>query len=390
MDIENLSKWAKIKGIDMLGAGDFTHPEWLKELKEKLKEKQYGIYFHNGVNYILSTEVSNIYFKNGRVRKIHNIIIAPSLAIAEEINKILSEYGSLASDGRPILSLECEKMMKLLRKISKDIMFIPAHIWTPHFSLFGSNSGFDTIKECFEDEAGFITALETGLSSNPPMNWRLSSLDKYTLVSNSDAHSPPKIGREANVFKEEVSYKELKEILEKKDKEKFMYTVEFFPQEGKYHWDGHRKCEARLSPKESAKINYRCPNCGKKLTVGVMNRVERLADRPEDFVSESAPTYKSLVPLIEIIAEAMGVGKEALGAEREYNALIQRLGSEFDILLFIPKEEILEKCPPKIAKGIINVREGRVKILPGYDGVYGKIEIFDKDDKKEEKQLTFF
>lgn len=390
MDIENLSKWAKIKGIGMLGTCDFTHPEWLKELKEKLVEKEYGIYSHNAINYILSTEVSNIYFKNGRIRKIHNIIIAPSFVIVEEINKMLSEYGSLKSDGRPILSLECDKMMKALRRISQDIMFIPAHIWTPHFSLFGSNSGFDSIEECFEDETKYITALETGLSSAPPMNWRLSSLDKYTLVSNSDAHSPSRMGREANVFKQEIGYKELKEILEKKDKEKFMYTVEFFPQEGKYHWDGHRKCEARLSPKESAKINYRCPNCGRRLTVGVMNRVEHLADRPENFVLESAPGYRKLVPLVEIIADAMGVGKESIGAEREYNSLIQGLGSEFEILLFILKEELLEKCPPKIAKGIINVREGRVNVLPGYDGVYGKIEIFDKEDKKEEKQLTFF
>ncbi len=390
MDVENLSKWAKIKGIGLLGTSDFTHPRWLKELKEKLAEEEYGIYSHNGVDYILSAEVSNIYFKNGKVRRIHNVMIAPTFAVVDEINKVLSPYGALDSDGRPILSLECERMVKALRKISRDIMIIPAHIWTPHFSLFGSNSGFDSIEECFEDEAANITALETGLSSDPPMNWKLSSLDRYALVSNSDAHSPSKIGREANVFKEKVGYKELKEILEKKDKERFMHTVEFFPQEGKYHWDGHRKCEARLSPKESANVNYRCPHCGRKLTIGVMNRVEKLADREEGFVPENASGYKSLIPLVEIIADALGVGKDTIGAEREYNTLIQRLGSEFDILLFMPKEKILEKCPPKIAKGIINVREGRVNILPGYDGVYGKIEIFDKDGKKDEKQLTFF
>jgi uncharacterized protein (TIGR00375 family) len=390
MDIDNLSKWAKIKGISMLGTGDFTHPEWLKELKNKLIEKEYGIYSHNGVNYILSTEVANIYFKNGKVRRIHNIIIAPSLAMVDEINKMLSDYGSLEADGRPIFSLECEKMMKSLRKISHDIMLIPAHIWTPHFSLFGSNSGFDSIDECFEDEAGNVTALETGLSSDPPMNWRLSSLDRYVLVSNSDAHSPSKIGREANVFKEKVGYKELKEILKNKDKEKFMYTIEFFPEEGKYHWDGHRACKARLSPKESAKINYRCPSCGRRLTVGVMNRVERLADRKEGFVLESSPGYKSLVPLVEIIADALGVGKDSMGAEREYNLLIQRLGSELDILIFISEEEILDKCPLKIANGIINVRKGRLNILPGYDGVYGTIEIFGKEETKGEKQLTFF
>ncbi len=390
MDVEHLSKWAKIKGIGLLGTGDFTHPQWLRELKEGLESKEYGIYTRNGVDYILSAEVSNIYFKNGKVRKIHNVIIAPSFKVVDEINGLLAPYGNLESDGRPMLSLECDKMVRGLAKIDSDIMIIPAHIWTPHFSVFGSNSGFDSIEECFEDQIRNITALETGLSSDPPMNWRLSSLDRYTLVSNSDAHSPSKIGREANVFSRKVGYKELKEVLEKKDKERFLYTVEFFPEEGKYHWDGHRKCEARLAPKESAQINNRCPSCGKKLTIGVMNRVEQLSDREEGFVLGSAPGYRRLIPLIEIIADAMGVGKESLGAEREYNTLIQRLGSEFDILLSLSKEEIQQKCPAKIAKGIINVREGRVSVLPGYDGVYGKIEIFDRDDKTEEKQLTFF
>ncbi|MDP3789774.1 MAG: endonuclease Q family protein [Candidatus Omnitrophota bacterium] len=390
MDIENLSRWAKIKGIDMLGTGDFTHPSWLKELKEKLAEKEYGVYSYKGIDYILSTEVSNIYFKNGKVRKIHNIIIAPSFEIVNEINRMLGEYGTLESDGRPILSLECDKMARALRKISREIMIIPAHIWTPHFSLFGSNSGFDKIEECFEEEISAVTALETGLSSDPKMNWRLSLLDKHTLVSNSDAHSPAKIGREVNVFREKADYRELKDILTKKDKERFLYTVEFFPEEGKYHWDGHRACEARLSPEESKNVNYRCPHCGKKLTIGVMNRVEHLADRPENFVPETAPGYRNLVPLIEIIADSMGVGKESIGAGREYHSLIQRLGSEFHILLYMPKEEILEKCPPAIAAGIINVREGRVRILAGYDGVYGTIEIFAEGSKKEDKQLTFF
>lgn len=390
MDIENLSKWAKMKGVGLLGTGDFTHPEWLKELKNKLAEKEYGIYDHNGIDYILSTEVSNIYFKNGKVRKIHNMISAPSFAVADEVNKMLAAYGTLASDGRPILSLECDKMANYLKKISDEIILIPAHVWTPHFSLFGSNSGFDAIEECFGTETGFIAALETGLSSNPPMNWRWSALDRFSLVSNSDAHSPSKIGREANVFKDKIGYKELRNILRARDKEKFLYTIEFFPEEGKYHWDGHRKCGARLSPKEAAKINYRCPTCGRKLTIGVMNRVEHLADRQEGFVLENVPGYRSLIPLIEIIANSMGIGKDSVGAEREYYSLMQRAASEFDILLFMPEEEILDKCPPKIAKGIINVRKGRVNILPGYDGEYGKIEVFAKDDKKEEKQLTFF
>lgn len=390
MDVENLSKWAKIKGINMLGTGDFTHPAWFKEIKEKLTEKEHGVYGYNGVDYILSAEVSNIYFKKGKVRKIHNIIMAPSFGVVDEISKLLGEYGSLESDGRPILSLECDKMARMLRKISREIMIIPAHIWTPHFSLFGSNSGFDNIEECFEEETAIVTALETGLSSDPGMNWRLSSLDKYSLVSNSDAHSPAKIGREANVFKDKIGYRELKDILTKKDKERFLYTIEFFPEEGKYHWDGHRNCEARLSPKESKNVNYRCPHCGKKLTIGVMNRVEHLADRPEGFVLEKTPGYRNLVPLIEIIADSMGVGKESIGAAREYHSLIQRLGSEFHILLYMPRDEILEKCPPAIASGIMNVREGRVCVLAGYDGVYGTIEIFAEGSKKTDKQLTFF
>jgi len=389
MDIGHLSEWARIKGINMLGTGDFTHPEWLKELKENLEESEYGIYTHKGIDYVLSAEVSNVYFKNGRVRKVHNVLIAPSFAVAEDINKMLSEHGRLEADGRPTLSLECDKMVKALLKISGDIMIIPAHIWTPHFGALGSNSGFDRIEECFGGECIHITALETGLSSNPPMNWRLSALDKYSLVSNSDAHSPSKIGREANVFDKKIGYKELRDALRKKDKKRFMYTIEFFPEEGKYHWDGHRKCGARLSPEEAAKINYRCPTCGKKLTIGVMNRVGQLADRPEGFTPEDAPGYKSLIPLVEIIADAMEVGRESVAVGREYNALIRRLGSEFGILLFIPKEEIMEKCPPKIARGVINAREARVSVVPGYDGVYGKITIFDPGDK-EEKQLTFF
>ena len=390
MDIDHLSKWAAIKGIGMLGTGDFTHPDWLKELKEKLSEKEYGVYTHGGIDYILTVEVSNIYFKNGKVRKVHNVIMAPSFEVVAEANRMLAEYGTLESDGRPILSVECDRMARELRRISPDIMLIPAHVWTPHFGVFGSNSGFDTIEECYEGESENITALETGLSSDPPMNWRWSALDRYTLVSNSDAHSPAKIGREANVLREKAGYRELRDILKNKDKDRFMYTVEFFPQEGKYHWDGHRKCEVRLSPAESSKVDYRCPTCGRKLTVGVMNRVERLSDRPEGFVSENSPGYRSLIPLIEIVADSMGVGKESVGAEREYNSILQRLGSEFDVLLFKTKDELLEKCPPRIAKGIMNVREGRVSILPGYDGVYGKIEVFAGEDKKEEKQLTFF
>ena len=390
MDIENLSNWAGLKGVNLLGTADFTHPDWLRELKNKLEKVEYGIYRHKGIFYMLTSEVSNIYFKSGRVRKIHNIIFTPSFEIVDEINKFLSRYGNLYSDGRAILRIESDKMVKGLGKISKDIFVVPAHIWTPHFSLFGANSGFDSIEECFEDVTDKIYALETGLSSDPQMNWRWSALDRFSLISNSDAHSPSKIGREANVFKEKFGYKELIEILKTKNKEKFLYTVEFFPQEGKYHWDGHRKCNAGLAPQESKNLNYRCPKCGAKVTVGVMHRVEELGDRNEGFVLENAPSYKNLVPLIEIIASALKVGTETQSAQREYNALINKFGSELKVFLETPEKMIEGECPPKIAAGILNVKRGNVEIIPGYDGVYGKVNVYKGGEEKKEKQLELF
>jgi len=390
MDIENLSKWAKIKGIALMGTGDFTHPEWLKELKDKLEPVEYGIFKHSGIYYILTTEAANLYFKSGKSRKVHNVIFAPSFEIVQEINKYLRAFGDLKVDGRPMLDLDCEKMVKALSGISPDIFVVPGHIWTPWFSLFGSNSGFNDVEECFGQETDKVFALETGLSSDPAMNWRWSKLDRFSLVSNSDSHSPSRIGREANVFKERFTYKGLVEILKKKDKDKLLFTVEFFPEEGKYHWDGHRDCKARLSPKEARKINLRCPVCSRRITVGVMHRLEDLADRPEGFALDSGIPFKNLVPLDEIIAEAMGIGKESVGVNREYNSLIQRLGNEFDILLEIPDEELLKNCNPRIAKGILKVRKGEVETLPGFDGEYGKVKIFREGEKEEgEKQLSF-
>jgi len=390
MDVENLSKWAKIKGVSLLGTGDFTHPDWLAELKVKLEPVEHGIFKHNNIYYMLTGEVSNIYFKSGKSRKIHNIIFAPGFEAAREINKYLKGFGNLKSDGRPTLDLECDKMVKALSGIDPDIFVVPGHIWTPWFSLFGSNSGFDAIEDCFGSETGKIFALETGLSSDPAMNWRWSKLDAFSLISNSDSHSPSRIGREANVFKEKFTYKGLIEILKKKDKEQFLFTVEFFPQEGKYHWDGHRNCNARLSPAEARKINERCPVCGRHITVGVMHRLEALADRQEGFVLESGPTFKNLIPLDEIIAEAIGIGKETAGVQREYNTLIQRLGNEFAILLEIPEEKIIKSCSPKIARGILKARKGEVEVLPGYDGEYGKVKILKDEEGKGEKQLSFF
>ena len=391
MDIKTLVKWSKIKGISMMGSGDFTHPIWLSELKNNLGKAERGVYLYDGIYFVLTAEVSNIYFKAGRTRKVHNLIFAPSFEIVEEINDILSGYGDLLSDGRPILSLECDKMVKLLSAIDPDIFFIPAHAWTPHFSIFGSNSGFDSAEECFEEQTPKIFSIETGLSSDPAMNWRWSKLDRFCMTSNSDAHSPSKIGREANVFSEKVNYSDIIKILKAKDKTRLLYTVEFFPEEGKYHWDGHRNCKARLSPEEARKIDNICPVCGKRMTIGVMHRVEAMADRKEGFALNTSPSYKRAVPLAEIIGAALDIGPDSLTVEKEYFRLIKNLGSEFNILFDLPDKVLMEACPPKIAKGIINVRSGNIEITPGYDGEYGKLKIFKEgEDAGGEKQLSFF
>jgi len=390
MEIPSLTKWAKIKGISLLGTGDFTHPLWLAELKEKLTDEGGGLYSYGGVYFMLTAEVSNIYFKAGRTRKVHNIMVAPDFKVVDEINKCLSGYGSLSSDGRPIISLECEKMAKMLFAIEPELLIIPAHAWTPHFSIFGSNSGFDSPEECFEEQTKEIFSIETGLSSDPAMNWRWSKLDRFSLTSNSDSHSPSKIGREANVFKEKIDYKALRQILKTKDKARFLYTIEFFPEEGKYHWDGHRVCKARLSPDEAKKINNKCPVCGKNITVGVMHRLEALADRKEGYISDASPSFKSVIPLAEIIGEALGVGPDSMAVEKEYSQLIRNFGSEFKMLLDTPEEELRQMCPPRIFKGIINMRNGSVEKTPGYDGEYGKIRVFKEGEEKSEKQLSFF
>jgi len=391
MDVPHLVQWARHKGVTLLGSGDFTHHLWLEELRHYLEPlPKKGLFVYNGVRFILSVEVSNIFSQNGKVYRVHNVIMVPSLKMAKEVNKMLSFHGNLSSDGRPIFGMSCKQLTKELFGISDDIMFIPAHIWTPWFSVFGSNSGFDSLEEAFDEYTDKITALETGLSSDPAMNWRLSALDRYSLVSNSDAHSPQRIGREANIFDCELNYWEIKKVLETKDVSKFLYTVEFFPEEGKYHYDGHRNCHIRLHPKETKKNNGICPVCGKPLTKGVLYRVEELADRPEGFIPENATGYKSLVPLDEIIAETKGMDKKSKTVEREYMRLIDEFGSEFNLLVNIPEGELFSKLPPRIAEGIKHVREKQLKVLPGFDGEYGTIKIFDEEDKKEKQQMTLF
>ena len=399
MDVENMARWCKIKGITIVGTGDFTHPVWLRELKAKLKPTDRGLYTHGGISFMLTVEVSNIYPQGGRLRKIHNIILCPSFEMAERINAVLGRFGSLMADGRPTLTLPSDKMVEYLMEISRDCMVVPAHAWTPWFSLFGSNSGFDSLEECFGDQTRHIYAVETGLSSDPPMNWRLSQLDRVVLVSNSDAHSPAKLGREANVFDAEPDYYELMRIIREKDTSKLLYTVEFFPEEGKYHYDGHRNCNARLTPQEAKARGNRCPVCGRPVTVGVIHRVEDLADREEGYVPEGVAPYRNLIPLEEIIAEAVGAQVGTSAVREEYFKLCAQLGNEFAVLLDVSLEDLARHTTPRIVEGVRRVREGQVEIKPGYDGVYGEIRIFGETpataaepEKKEEEpaQISLF
>lgn len=384
MDFSNLDRWAKIKGLKVLGTGDFTHPLWFKEIKNKLSPAEPGLFWLKNskgrsldhTRFILTSEISCIYSRGGRIRKIHVIIFAPSIKVVEKINKSLGKIGNLKSDGRPILKLDVRELMKVVLNIDKNCLIVPAHIWTPWFSLFGSKSGFDSLKECFGEYTKNIYAVETGLCSNPSMNWRLSQLDKVALISNSDAHSLSKIGREANVFNAELSYAGIADALKSKDNKKFLCTVEFFPEEGKYHYDGHSKCRLSFKPQESKKYNNICPKCGKPLVIGVLNRAEELANRPEGFVPKNVVPFKSIVSLEKVIAESIGASIFSKEVEKHYNNLIKHIGSELEVLLEATEKEIKDKSLPKIAEGIIKMRQGKVLVEPGYDGIYGRIKIF--------------
>lgn len=392
MDVIHIAEWAKLKGATLMGSGDFTHHLWLEELKHSLEELGNGLYKYQGVHFILTAEISSIYSKNNKCYRIHNLIFSPSFKTTDKINTALSKVGNLASDGRPILGLDAAELARIVFDIDENCIIVPAHIWTPWFSVFGSMSGFDRIEDCFEDQTPKIFALETGLSSDPGMNWRLSKLDKFTLISNSDAHSPQKIGREANVFNCELDYKAIREALKTKDKERFLYTIEFFPEEGKYHFDGHRLCGVNFSPEETKKHNGKCPKCGKPVTVGVMSRVDVLADRMQGYVPTNSIPFKNLIPLDEIIADAKGIAKTSVAVEREYRNAIAKFGTEFDILLRATGEELRKNLSPKVAEGVLRVRQGKVKLIPGFDGEYGKISIFGDEERKTEgeKQLTLF
>jgi len=393
MSPEGLWAWAQMKGVTVIGTGDFTHPGWLAELQNKLDGPGDGLLtlkqsFRTGdvpascsadVRFLLTAEISCIYRKHGRTRKVHALLFAPDFAAAQRINAALAKVGNLAADGRPILGLDARDLLRIALDASPDAMLVPAHAWTPHFSVFGAASGFDSLDECFEDLTPHIHAIETGLSSDPPMNWRLSALDRLTLLSNSDAHSPAKIGREASIFDTELSYAAMMDAV--RTKSGFAGTIEFFPEEGKYHFDGHRDCGVRLSPKETDKAGAVCPLCGGTVTIGVMHRVGKLADREEGFRPAGAPPFHSLIPLQELIAETLGVGAASRKAARLHRTLLEQLGNELAILMDAPLDGIERAGSPLLREAVARMRAGRVRIAPGFDGEYGSIGIFDEAER---------
>lgn len=400
---EYLDLWARRKGIGMLGSGDFTHPAWRQELREKLVCGEDGLYVlkedlrlndktAGGTNcprFVISGEISSIYKKNGKVRKVHNVILLPGLEEAERLAQKLETIGNIHSDGRPILGLDSRNLLEITLEICPKAIFIPAHIWTPHFSMFGAFSGFDTIEECFEDLAPYIRAFETGLSSDPPMNWRLSALDRLQMISNSDAHSPSKLGREANLLDSEMSYEGLYGAVQ--EGRGLAGTIEFFPEEGKYHFDGHRKCHLCLSPREAEKYDGKCPVCGKKLTMGVSHRIEQLADRDEGFIRHRAKPFESLVPLPEVIAASAGCSAASKKVQNQYEDMLMKLGTEFSILREIPEADIQKKAGYLVAEGIRRLRQGKVQRFPGFDGEYGVIKLFEPSELEAmDGQMSMF
>ncbi|MCX8197866.1 MAG: endonuclease Q family protein [Candidatus Micrarchaeota archaeon] len=388
MDLESLSQWAKLKGIGIVGTGDFTHPEWFSELEKKAIETDLGFLEHEKTLFCLSSEVSCVYSQDGKTRRIHLVILSPSLEVAAQINEALGKRGNLRADGRPTFGMGAAEMCELVFEVSEKNLVVPAHAWTPWFSLFGSASGFDSIKECFGEYEKKIYAIETGLSSDPAMNWRLSQLDNLQLLSNSDSHSPEKIGREANVFElDRITYDELYDAIRHKEKRKLACTYEFYPEEGKYHFDGHRACKVSFSPQQTKEHKGICPVCKKPLTIGVMSRVEQLADRPAGFVPKNAVPFESLVPLKELLGEALGKKPSSQAVDEMYFRLVRQFGSEL-AALHAEKKEVEKAAGRRVAEALRRVEEGRVRKIAGYDGEYGKIIIFWEGEPAEDKQTT--
>ena len=383
MSIPEIARYSKIKGLNLVGTGDFTHPQWLKEINETLTPEQDTDLFKltnnadSPIRFMLTTEVCTIFDYKGESKKVHHVILTPNMETAVQINESLKHFGDLASDGRPILNMTAPQLVEQVMAVSSENMIFPAHAWTPWFSIFGAFSGFDTIEDCYQDMTKHIHALETGLSSDPAMNWRLSNLDRFTLVSNSDCHSfwPWRIGREANVFElEKFTYQQVTGAIKSNDPARFKFTIETDPAYGKYHWTGHRNCKVSLAPQEAIKFNNVCPVCRRKLTKGVEQRVEELADRPMNFKREGAPGFLRLLPLSEIIAAVLGTGSPSTQAVwKNYNLLVEKFGDEYTVLIDTPMDALAKVVDAPIAEAIVKVRNGTVKVTPGYDGVYGQI-----------------
>jgi len=383
--IQNLEKYARLKGLNLLGTGDFTHPKWLAELKNELKEDGSGtLTSKSGFNFVLQGEISNIYTQDGKARRVHTLLFARNFEIVEQINAALLKKGRLDYDGRPIFGFSCIELVEMMKEIDDDIEIIPAHAWTPWYGIFGSMSGFDSVEECFKEYSNKIHAVETGLSSDPAMNWRLSKLDKYTLLSSSDAHSfwPWRLGREANVFEIDLSYDALLDAIRKR--KGFVETIEMWPHEGKYHYTGHRNCNVVLSPTEAIKLKNICPKCGSRLTIGVAQRVEELADREEGFVPNHAVPFKNLIPLSEVISGTIGEKVESKKVWEEYYKLVNEFENEFNVVLETEENKLKRITSEKIAENIIRNRNQKIPFKPGYDGVYG-VPIFDEKEEIKEK-----
>ena len=398
MTLEELDRWADDKGILVMGTGDFTHPQWFKEIKTKLEPAEPGLFrlkkslkrptikgAFAETRFMLTVEISSIYGRAGKTRRVHNLIFAPDLATAEKINTQLGWIGNLNSDGRPILGLDSEELLKIVLGSNPDAALVPAHIYTPWFSVFGSMSGFDSLEECFGQYTKHIFAGESGLSSDPAMSWRNSKLDRITIISNSDSHSLERIGREANEFDADLSYQGIMDAIKSNAPPKFARTVEFYPEEGKYHYDGHRACGIYWSPEETKKHKGMCKKCGKPVTVGVMNRVDALADRPAGYQDPKRVPYVNLVTLDQIIGEAHGVGPATKTVKKEYDKLIKAFRSELNILRNVAENELASVTTAEVVEGIARVRRGELTIRPGYDGEYGEVKIFGEGARKAAK-----
>ncbi len=409
LDFENLYYTAQIKGVQLIGTGDFTYPAWIEEIESKLEEAEPGLFSlkkeiadeidktipencQSPVRFILQTEISNIYKKDDRVRKNHNLIYFPDIKSVKKFNARLDAIGNIKSDGRPILGLDAQDLLAIMLETNDKGFFVPAHIWTPWFSMFGSKSGFDSMEECFGSLKDHIFAIETGLSSDPPMNWRIKDLDNVRLISNSDAHSPGYLGRNASVFNTDLSYAAIRQALEKNDLTTYKGTLDMYPHQGKYHYDGHRKCNICLNPATTAKIDGICPECGRKVTCGVLNRVQELATRPEGYVPKNRHGFKSIIPLADILSEIFEVGPKTKKVTGYYNHAIKALGPELGILLNRSFEEIEKANIPLLAEAVKKMQTGDISIDPGFDGEFGKVKIFSREEKeilRGEKYLLF-